>query len=65
MTEKRIDKCVPDWYIFGENKSEGTVDIAQQDGDVFQELPKDIAEKVIEAHDRFKKELYQLLKDVK
>lgn len=64
LLEKTVDGIVGNWLIFGEH-FDGTVDVSfhtrSRQGDVFEGLPREVAEKVVEAHDRFLQELYQIL----
>lgn len=58
--EKYVDEAVGVFIEFGVG-SDGTVDVHALGRDVFEGLPKDVAQKVIEAHDRFREELYVIL----
>jgi hypothetical protein len=60
MRENSIDRRIGVWHVFGEH-ADGTVDVSDGSRDVFTELPRDIADKVIAAHDYFREELYRLL----
>lgn len=65
MREKEIDRRTGGiWYEFGIH-SDGCVDVAQENGDVFEHVPKDVAVRVSAARDKFLNELYELLKDVR
>lgn len=60
MREKYVDEAVGIYMVFGEY-ADGRVDVSDQRRDVFTALPRDVAEKVVEAQDRFREELYRLL----
>lgn len=62
MREKYVDIHAGVWFIFGE-RHDGTVDVADQLRDIFTGLPRDVAEKVVAAQDKFREELYQILQD--
>lgn len=63
--EKWVDRAVGIWKVFGEWKTPDgkvyAVDVASTDGDVFTELPLDVAGRVVAAHDSFREELYKIL----
>lgn len=40
------------WFIFGERK-DGTVDVSDPDQDIFENVPIDVASKIIEARHKF------------
>jgi len=52
MRDKYIYEEYQYWFIFGENKKRGTVDISNGEGDVATDIPKDEAIKLIKEHDR-------------
>lgn len=60
MLEKRVDARVGVWCVFGEYPGL-SVDISNGTDDVFTGLPPEVAVKVVEAHDRFREELYTIL----
>lgn len=60
MRQKYVDETVGVWIIFGEHM-DGTVDVSDQRRDVFEGLPRDVAEKVCAAHDEFREKLYAIL----
>ncbi len=60
MREKYVDDAVGIFIEFGTHP-DGTVDVHALGRDVFEGLPKDVAQKVCEAHDRFREELYVIL----
>lgn len=53
MREKYIDEILGIWTIFGTH-SDGTVDIADQNKDIFTNLDRATAEYLIDLHDKFK-----------
>ena len=57
MREKYVDEAVGIWIIFGEHR-DGTVDVADQQKDVFTSLPRDKAEKLVELQEEFRQKLY-------
>lgn len=59
MLEKYVDEAIPPLMIFGER--DGTVDIADANGDVLTGLPRHVAKKVVEANERYMNELYVIL----
>lgn len=61
MLEKRVDAKVGMYFLFGEDPKTKLVDISNGTDDVFTGLPVDVAIKVIEAHDKFREELYSIL----
>lgn len=48
------------WYIFGEHP-DGWVDIANPAGDVFTKVPKDVAERIVAARQKFVDVLVEVL----
>jgi putative transposase len=60
MREKYVDEKIGIYMIWG-TRPDGTVDVADQRGDIFDGVPKDIAEKIIAAHDLFRHTVYDLL----
>jgi hypothetical protein len=59
--DKYVDEAVGGiLFIFGEYE-DGTVDINNSGGEVFERVPKDIAEKVVEANRAYMERLYSLL----
>jgi len=60
MREKYVDEKIGIYMIFGA-RPDGTVDVANQYGDVLEGLPRDVAEKIVEAHDIFRHTVYDLL----
>ena len=62
MKEKYIDEKVG-IYFFGHLPKGGTVVIHDGDRDLFWGLPEDLAEKIVDAQQRFREELYDILED--
>lgn len=63
MIEKRVDDAVGGiWFVHGE-RSDNSVDIACRDGDVFESVTAQQAQKLICARDQFLHNLYEILKD--
>jgi len=62
MRQKYVDEAQPPLVIFGEYK-DGCVDVADSTRDVFRHLPREVAEKVVQANDRYMAELYRILCD--
>lgn len=60
MREKYIDEKVGVWFIFG-SSSEGLVDINNGTEDIFTKLPKETAEKLVSAQEKFRLDLYNIL----
>jgi hypothetical protein len=60
MKEKYIDEQVGCWFIFGEYP-DNTVDINNSIGTVLSQIPKGIAEEIVEAQHQFREKLYHLL----
>ncbi|QBE66860.1 hypothetical protein [Pseudoduganella lutea] len=61
MREKYVDEATGGhWIIFG-TRGDGTVDVSDANRDIFEGLPKEAAEKVIEARSKFMAELYGIL----
>lgn len=60
MREKYVDEAVGIWVIFGENR-DGTVDVADQQKDIFQSLPRDKAQKIVNLQQEFRDKLYEVL----
>jgi hypothetical protein len=60
MREKYVDEAAGIWMIFGEHP-DGTVDVNDGNRDVFVGIPKEAAEKIVEAHYLFMKDLYEIL----
>ncbi len=60
MREKYVDEAIGVYIEFG-TRTDGTVDIHALGKNIFAGLPKSAAQKVIEAHDRFREELYTIL----
>jgi len=63
MKEKHIDEKVGMYFIFGQLPKDGTVVIHDGDRDVFWGLPEDLAEEIVDAQQRFREELYEILKN--
>lgn len=64
MREKTIDEITGGiWYVFGV-RADGSVDIQQNQQDLFAAIPIDVAGKLVEARVRFLNEVYELLKDI-
>ena len=61
MRQKYVDEAVGIYIIFDESLDGTAVDVADQQRDVFQGLPRDVAEKVVEAQEEFREKLYALL----
>jgi hypothetical protein len=59
MREKYVDEAVGVFIIFG--ASDGGVDVATANNDVFSGIPLDKAEEIVAAQERFRNELYQIL----
>ena len=49
------------WFIFGAKGD--FVDVCNSDGDLFNNVPRPVADKLIQAHDKFLDELADILKD--
>lgn len=65
MREKTIDEITGGvWYVFGERRDSGGVDIQENQKDLFCAIPPSVAEELIEARARFLSEVYELLKDI-
>jgi hypothetical protein len=62
MREKYVDELTGGpWFSFGETSS-GLVDIANANQDcILPDMPKELAEKVIELHGKFMEDLYKLI----
>lgn len=60
MREKYIDEKVGVWFIFGTHP-DGTVDINDGQKDIFEKLPKDVAEKLCDWQASFRIRVYQLI----
>ena len=60
MREKYVDEAIGIYCVFSTH-ADGTVDVSDGNRDVFNGLPRDVADKVVAAHDAFSKELYKLL----
>lgn len=62
MREKYIDETVGTWFIFGHHPSDpNLVDINDGQRDVFQAIPKHIAEELCTVQAEFRAKLYALL----
>jgi hypothetical protein len=63
MREKYIDEITGGpWFVFGTSK-DGAVDVSEANRDVFTNVSRDCANRLIEARDKFLAELYEILKD--
>jgi hypothetical protein len=51
------------WFIFGVYDS-GNVDIHSADGEVFENVPKELADKILALRRRFIFEMYELTRDL-
>jgi hypothetical protein len=60
MREKYVDEAVGIYRGWGTHL-DGSVDVSGGQCTVFVGLPRDVAEKVIAAHDEFREKLYTLL----
>lgn len=60
MREKYVDEAVGVWITFGRH-ADGTVDISDQNRDVFAGIPPAVALKVVAAQAEFRETLYALL----
>lgn len=60
MKEKYVEERVGCWMIFGEYEN-GNVDVSNGHGDIFCNLPRDAAEKIIELQNKFYQELVKIL----
>ena len=60
MREKYVDERVGVWMVFGTHP-DGRVDVCNADRDLFEHMDPKVAEKLVEAQERFRKELYKLL----
>lgn len=59
-SEKCVDEVIGVWSELG-IAEDGTLNINDGTCDVFQDIPTDIALKVVAAHDEFRQKLYDLL----
>lgn len=60
IRQKYVDELLgAPWFIFGEGPQ--GVDVSNGNRDILTQIPKDLAVKVIAAHERFMKEVYGLL----
>jgi hypothetical protein len=53
--DKYIDEETPmfaRWFVFGE-RPDGTVDICSGDNDIFENVPRDVAARILAARDKF------------
>ncbi len=48
-----------DWFVFG-TRPNGSVDIADHEGDVLEEVPKELADRIVELRDKFLRDLSAL-----
>lgn len=65
MREKYVDEAVGVWFIFGEHPTNGTVDVSDGQRDVFTSIPRDVANRIIDAQAAFRDVLYQNLSNFK
>lgn len=63
MRQKIVDERVGVWKVFGEHP-DGTVDVTDNDHDVFVSMPRELADRVIAAHDLFRDHLYEILSNM-
>jgi hypothetical protein len=61
-SERTIDKAVGIWFVFGENPGNQTVDISDgRDDTLFSGLPRDVAERMVDAQEEFREKLYRIV----
>jgi hypothetical protein len=64
VREKYIDEKVGVYYIFGSSSPQpNLVDICDGARDIFLNVPKEAAEKIVAAQEKFRKELYTILEN--
>lgn len=64
MREKYIDENVGGYFIFGSSSLQpNLVDICDGNRDIFLSVPKEAAEKIVTAQEKFRKELYTILEN--
>ena len=64
MRDKYVEKSAGGaWFEFGVHKETGNVDVASSECSVFENVPRQLAEKVIAERARFLSALCEILKD--
>lgn len=61
MREKYVDERTGIWFIFGESRDKSRADVVDQDRDLFDNLPRDVAEQICAAQAEFRAKLYEIL----
>jgi len=60
MKQKYVDEKVGIWFVFGQYYG-GCVDVADGQRDVFEHIPKEAAEAIVEIQKEFREKLYKIL----
>ena len=61
IKHKYVDEAFKLWFIFGENKKEGTVDISDGDTDIITNVSKKEALRLLKWRDALQEVLYMLI----
>jgi hypothetical protein len=63
VREKYIEDRIPRWFVFGEYDDTGNVDVADPDMDVWEDIPRRVADALVEARGRYVDEIVRIVKD--
>jgi len=60
MKFRTVESVYHTWHIFGENKETGTVDVSDGEGDVYTNVPRGLANRLITARKLFVEEMFKV-----